>query len=359
MKKILSVLLSAVMLITLAGCGSGNDSSAESVNSEPVSSAVDQSSSAESDDGSGVIDDNTETVGFHVDGTKLLDANGNEFVFRGVNHSHSWFTGNDGVALDAIAATGANSVRLVLSDGEQWTRDTVEGINALIEKCKELKMVAILEVHDATGYDDIESLEKAADFWIEVKDALIGNEDYVILNIANEWMGKSESKTWAKGYKSVIPKLREAGIRNLIMVDSSGWGQYGKCIKEKGKEVFESDPMGNIIFSVHMYGSAGGTAKKISKNLEYATEQDLCVCVGEFGYTHSDGDVDEDYLMQYCAENSIGYLGWSWKGNSGGVEYLDIATEWDGSVLSADWGEKLINGENGIKATSKICSVFE
>ena len=63
--------------------------------------------------------------------------------------------------------------------------------------------------------------------------------------------------------------------------------------------------------------------------------------------------------MQYCEENDIGYLGWSWKGNGGGVEYLDIAVEWDGSVLSEDWGEILINGENGITATAKICSVYE
>ena len=63
-------------------------------------------------------------------------------------------------------------------------------------------------------------------------------------------------------------------------------------------------------------------------------------------------------IMKYCQENGIGYLGWSWKGNSGGVEYLDIANSWDGSVLSADWGENLVNGENGIKQTSVKCSVF-
>lgn len=84
----------------------------------------------------------------------------------------------------------------------------------------------------------------------------------------------------------------------------------------------------------------------------------MCVCVGEFGYKHSDGDVDEAYIMQYCQENGIGYLGWSWKGNGGGVEYLDITNEWDGSALSPEWGEILINGENGIKSTSKPCSVF-
>jgi mannan endo-1,4-beta-mannosidase len=46
--------------------------------------------------------------------------------------------------------------------------------------------------------------------------------------------------------------------------------------------------------------------------------------------------VDEAYLMKYCQKIGVGYLGWSWKGNGGGVEYLDIAKEWDGRKLSAD-----------------------
>lgn len=112
------------------------------------------------------------------------------------------------------------------------------------------------------------------------------------------------------------------------------------------------------MFAVHMYGTAGKNSSVIEKNLKYATDNGLCVIVGEFGYTHTDGDVDEAFIMKYCQENGIGYIGWSWKGNSGGVEYLDIANSWDGSVLSADWGENLVNGENGIKQTSVKCSVF-
>ncbi|NLZ46986.1 MAG: glycoside hydrolase family 5 protein, partial [Clostridiales bacterium] len=115
----------------------------------------------------------------------------------------------------------------------------------------------------------------------------------------------------------------------------------------------------NTMFSIHMYGSAGGNSSSISSNLNNVTKQNLCVIVGEFGHNHSDGDVDEAYIMKYCTEKKIGYLGWSWKGNGGGVEYLDIAYYWDGSLLSSDWGHVLINGTNGIKKTSKTCSVFK
>ena len=351
MKRALLILLTAGML--LAGCGSESSSSAETTTSAP---AVTETASEASSQPSG--ETKQSVPGFKVEGTKLLDANGNEFVMRGVNHAHSWFVQNDFAALQAIDKTDANAVRLVLADGEQWTRDTVESINKLLELCKQYEMIAILEVHDATGKDSIDSLNTAADFWIEVKDSLIGNEDTVILNIANEWIGGWSSGTWAKGYTSVIPKLREAGIKNTIMVDAAGWGQYAKSIKDKGKEVFESDPDRNTMFSIHMYGSAGKDESTIRKGLEGATDQGLCVCVGEFGYKHSDGDVDEDFIMDYCEEQGIGWLGWSWKGNGGGVEYLDISIDWDGKKLSNDWGAVLVNGAKGIRATSKKCSVF-
>ncbi len=297
--------------------------------------------------------------GFNISGTKLYDANGNEFIMRGVNHAHTWFKGELHTAIPAIAETGANTVRIVLSSGHQWTKDSLDSILEIIALCKEYKLVAVLEVHDGTGKNEASVLEGIVDYWLEMKDALIGNEAYVILNIANEWYGDWGVDEWAEGYISQIPRIREAGIENLIMVDSAGWGQYPMSIAKRGKDVLAADPLKNTMFSIHMYGTAGKTDKVIQRNIDNVQKQGLCVCIGEFGYNHSDGDVKEEFIMQYCTEIGVGYLGWSWKGNGGGVEYLDIANAWDGSVLSADWGENLINGTNGIRETSEICSVFK
>ncbi len=301
----------------------------------------------------------TASAGFKVDGTALYDANGNAFVMRGVNHAHTWFKGELNTAIPAIAETGANTVRIVLSNGYQWNKDSLDSILEIIDLCKQYKLVAVLEVHDGTGKNDVSVLEGIVDYWLEMKDALIGNEAYVILNIANEWYGDWGVDEWAEAYIAQIPRIREAGIKNLIMVDSAGWGQYPMSIAKRGADVLAADSLRNTMFSIHMYGTAGKTDKVIQRNIDNVRKQGLCVCVGEFGYNHSDGDVKEEFIMQYCTEINVGYLGWSWKGNGGGVEYLDIANEWDGSVLSADWGENLINGEYGIRNTSEICSVFE
>ncbi len=298
-------------------------------------------------------------VGFKVEGSKLLDAKGNEFVMRGVNHAHAWYKAQDGTALSAIAETGANTVRIVCADGEQWTKDSVAVLNMLIETCKNKKLVCILEVHDATGSDNVLDLLAAVAYWTEVKEALIGNEDYVILNIANEWIGGWNEDLWCETYSEAVSDLRSEGIKNLIMVDAPGWGQYGDAILNKGQKVLDADPEKNTMFSVHMYGTAGGSQSKIKKVLQGAIDRNLCICVGEFGYNHSDGDVDEGYIMEFCCEHDLGYLGWSWKGNGGGVEYLDLSNDWEGKNLSPDWGEVLINGKNGIKETSEICSVYD
>lgn len=299
-----------------------------------------------------------EQMGFHVEGQTLLDANGNPFVMRGINHAHTWFADQLGTALKAIQGTGSNAVRIVLSDGVQWTKTEAKSVADILAICKNLGMVAVFEVHDATGYNDVDSLLQAAEYFVEIKDVLIGEEDYCIINIANEWGGDWNSTRWCEGYSQAIPMLREAGLAHTIMVDACGWGQYGKCIADHGREVFESDVLGNTMFSVHMYGTAGGTEQSIDENMGYALDQDLCLVIGEFGYNHSDGDVQEEYIMARCVEYGVGYLAWSWKGNGGGVEYLDLSEDWNGVSLSEDWGEVVINGQNGIRETAVPCTVF-
>lgn len=292
-------------------------------------------------------------AGLYVDGTQLKTADGTPVVLRGINHAHCWYRSQDETAFKAIADTGANCIRIVCACGIQWESDTAESIAKVIARARELGMLAIVEVHDGTGDNDIDTLVKIAEFWCDMADVFSGTEGYCILNIANEWCGSQNGGKWRDGYTKVIPMLREAGIGNVIMVDAPGWGQYGSAVGKYGVEILEADPDRNTMFSVHMYGTSGGSEGAIRRNLSAADECNLCLCVGEFGYKHSDGDVKEEYLMQYCTEQDIGYLAWSWKGNSGGVEYLDLAVEWDGSVLSDEWGAKAVNGKYGIRETSK------
>jgi len=295
--------------------------------------------------------------GFSVNGTEICDANGNSFVMRGINIAHAWFPSQTETSLKAAASAGANTVRVVVSDGQLYTKTGKDELNNIIELCKDNKLVCILDVHDATGKDDTWSLENAVNYWLEMKDVLIGNEAYVILNIANEWYGTWNGYEWAKGYQSAIPTLRNAGINNLLMVDCAGWGQYPDSIKDYGKTVFEADSHRNTVFSIHMYEYAGGDAYTVRTNIDNALAIGVPVVIGEFAADHTNGDVDEATIMSYCTQKNVGYLGWSWKGNNDDLASLDISYTWDGSSYTS-WGNTLINGANGIKQTSSLCTVY-
>ncbi|MGN0595738.1 MAG: cellulase family glycosylhydrolase [Ruminiclostridium sp.] len=295
--------------------------------------------------------------GFYVSGTTICDANGNAFKMRGVNISHAWFSSYTETSIKAAASLGANTVRVVLSDGQIYSKTSYSEVENIINLCKQNNLVCILEVHDTTGSDSTSYLDNAVNYWIEMKSLLNSNTKYVILNIGNEWYGTWNGSAWAEGYKSAIKSLRNAGINNMLMVDCAGWGQYPDSIKNNGKEVFNADSQGNTVFSIHMYEYAGGDSSIVKSNIDNALSIGVPVVIGEFGGQHTNGDVDEYTIMSYCEQKGVGYLGWSWKGNSSGLEYLDISNTWDGSSLT-DWGNTLFYNTNGIKNTSSVCSVY-
>lgn len=298
------------------------------------------------------------STGFQVNGTKLYDANGNEFIMRGVNYPHAWYPSEYRTAIPAIAEKGFNCVRIVVADGEKWNKTTYQELSALIDVCRENRLVMILDVHDTTGSDSVDSLNQAVNYWIEMKNLLQGNESCVILNIANEWYGTwDDGIAWKNGNISAIRSLRNAGIRNAIMVDCAGWGQYPQVIFDHGKEVLDADSCGNTMFSIHMYEYADRDAATVRSNIDNAVNQNLCLVIGEFGGYHTNGDVDEYAIMDYCQEKSVGWLAWSWSGNSQELNFLDICNDFAGNSLT-EFGNQVIYGNHGVSQTSNQCTIF-
>ncbi|HEU5110566.1 MAG TPA: cellulose binding domain-containing protein, partial [Micromonosporaceae bacterium] len=84
--------------------------------------------------------------------------------------------------------------------------------------------------------------------------------------------------------------------------------------------------------------------------------RNLPLIIGEFGHNHSDGDPDENAIMATAQQQGIGYIGWSWSGNSGGVEYLDMVQSFSTTLTS--WGERIFNGANGIRSTAREATIF-
>lgn len=298
-------------------------------------------------------------VGIRVSGGRILEANGNDFVMRGVNHPHTWFPTRTTAFAD-IKSLGANTVRVVLSSGDRWTRNSPSDVANVISLCKANRLICVLEVHDTTGYGEEHaaiSLDRAVDYWLTLRDVLVGEENYVIVNIGNEPYGNQGYASWTTDTIAAIRRLRDAGFQHAIMVDAPNWGQdWSFTMRDTAAAVFDADPLKNTIFSIHMYG-VFDTAAEISAYLDRFRSARLPIVIGEFGHDHSDGDPDEDAIMAYAQTHGIGYLGWSWSGNSGGVEYLDMVTNFDVNRLTS-WGQRIFHGPNGIAATAREATIY-
>ena len=297
-------------------------------------------------------------TGIHIQNGRLLEANGNDFVMRGVNHAHTWYPGETQSLAD-VKRLGANTVRVVLSDGHRWTRNSAEDVAGVIAQCKANRLICVLEVHDTTGYGEeaaAGTLDHAADYWIGLKDVLTGQENYVIINIGNEPWGNTNPAGWTDPTIAAVKKLRGAGFTHTIMVDAPNWGQdWQGVMRANAQSVYNADPTGNLIFSIHMY-SVYDTAQEITDYLNAFVTAELPILIGEFGGPPDQyGDPDEDTMMAAAQQLKLGYLAWSWSGNTDPI--LDLAIDFDPTRLSS-WGQRVFNGANGIAATSKEATVY-
>jgi len=297
-------------------------------------------------------------VGFHLSGRNIVDANGNNFIIRGISHAHTWYPSQTS-SFANIKATGANTVRVVLSGG-RWTKNSASDVANVIQLCKTNRLICVLENHDTTGYGEQSgayTLAQAVTYWKEIQSVLTGQEAYVIINIGNEPYGNNNNAAWVTDTKSAIAAMRAAGFQHMLMIDAPAWGQdWTNTMRTNAASIFASDPNRNTVFSVHMYG-VYDTAAEITSYVSDFVNAGLPLVIGEFGYNHSDGNPDEDTIMSTAQSNGIGYMGWSWSGNGGGVEYLDMVTNFNPSQLTT-WGERIINGANGIKQTSREAVIY-
>jgi len=306
-------------------------------------------------------------TGFHVKDGTLYDVNCAEFVMRGVNYPYAWFSSRNAQQdLQAIAATGANAVRLVLATGGRWTKTSQSTLTSLIGWAKAAKLVSIVEVHDTTGYSEqMGSVElgNATSYWTgsDIVAALKGQEAFVIVNIGNEPNGNNTSTDWAPSHVTAVQALRAAGLDHTLMIDAPNWGQdwENRMRDGGGSSIWDADSRKNLVFSVHMYDVYGSSSTVTSYFNTFLMQYQAPLVVGEFAADHgSSGNVDEDTIMSLAENLGIGYLGWSWSGNGDGLGSLDITNNFDAGSLTT-WGNRLIKGMNGIEATSETCTCFD
>lgn len=279
-----------------------------------------------------------------------------------------------------------NALRIQLSDGQKSLGGYCDAnqVSSLIKSCKDNHFIGVFNVQDTGGGNDKNVLLHAADYWVGIKNAVIGQEKYCIVNIGNEWMGSPgrdcngewgdyQENLWSDTYIEAVRRIRSAGIKNTLMIDCNGYGQYADIIWKEGQRILDEDKKyfkdgkPNIIFSIHFYEKAcywdyeKGVGSRVAHSIDKALSIGAPVCIGEYAYSRKSEEwkMDWETIQDYSKTMNIGYLGWSFTGNGDAESQgLDMFNS-DGSQMYKN-GECIIQHPNdGIQATSVICSVYD
>jgi len=266
--------------------------------------------------------------GFFASGSKIYDANGVEFLMKGTNHTH-WWGGTNEQAIPYMSNANANAVRAVF--GPTGGADTPALRESIVRQYIAQRIVPVVDYHNATCDENPASLNVAVDLWVGADKAWLQSlERYVILNITNEW--GPNSIVWRDAYKAAVARLRQAGVKNLLMIDAGGaCGQLAESVEAWGREVFDSDPEKNIIFSIHQYGFwvdpgsplvgtwDGRQPYDIDAEFTRLEATGLPIVVGEFSWSafNQVTYTTRAALVSYT-KHGIGWLSWMWNNPSDG-----------------------------------------
>lgn len=298
----------------------------------------------------------------YVEGRNIYTACGEQVVLRGVNEMFIWSGNRTGsTILPQIAQTGANSVRLV------WTTtgSTTE-LRQLIENCIANKMIAVPELHDATG--DFSKFQLLLDYWKQpvVVQLMNDNKEWVILNIGNEVGGGSESNAQYQAYyQDAITQLRNAGYEMPFMIDAGGWGNNEGYITSTAAALMNHDPLKNLIFSVHTYwmGTQAQNQTRLDALISNMKSQNLPLVFGEAPqYAASPSSCSTVFPYQYflrrCQEEGLGWQAWSWgavdNGDCGAPNSVfDITSNGNFGSWATTFGQEIcVSDANSIQKTS-------
>ncbi|HWG75447.1 MAG TPA: cellulase family glycosylhydrolase [Steroidobacteraceae bacterium] len=255
----------------------------------------------------------THAAGAHADGFfvatgHLYDPNGVEFRIRGVNRLH-W----DSRSADGIARSHANTVR--------WDIDfrRPAPLNVALVRKDSIRrgIVPVVGNWSATCSYDPERLQAVVDTWIAQARDWTQLDRYLIVNIANEW-GPPDSPIWRDAYVRSIARLRAAGYRGPLLIDSGGCGQDMGDLLHFAAAVFDSDPLHNVLFALHVYGDTTRLAigPDLAQLQSLEREHGLVFIVGEFGPGRRIGYTPEATtaaeVISACEAHDIGWLAWAW-----------------------------------------------
>ena len=163
-------------------------------------------------------------------------------------------------------------------------------------------MIAVLEVHDSTGWSEQTTavpISNATAYWLssDIRAAINGQENFVIINIANEPFGNNTSANYVADTITAIQALRTAGLTHNIMIDAANWGQdWSNTMRTNAMALWNADTLHNLTFSVHMY-EVYQSLSTVSTYMQGFDDMNLPLVVGEFGPINNGQFADSESVI--------------------------------------------------------------
>jgi mannan endo-1,4-beta-mannosidase len=269
-------------------------------------------------------------TGFYVAGSKLYDSNGQEFRVRGVNRVH-WDSPR---SARGIPVSGANTERMVVD----FTRAAASSFTEVTEALSS-KIVPMPSNWGGTCKADPASLSAVVDTWVAQAATWTKLNNTGLINIANEWGPGSTTSTpvpykanaitpnytWRDSYIAAIVRMRAAGYTGTLVVDAGSCGQNAETVYRDGAAVLAGDPMHNILFDVHVYGSfylpaTASWQQDYAKSMAALKASGLPIILGEFGPGRQIGpsptSITPQQIIATAEDAGWGWIPWAWDDNN-------------------------------------------
>ncbi|UTF61591.1 glycoside hydrolase family 5 protein [Gilvimarinus sp. DA14] len=269
----------------------------------------------------------------------LLDVAGNPVFLRGVTLEYYKDTAQMIQAIEPIAATGANAVRLMIDSSV--TEDQLDGALSTIANNNMVAVVSLTD--DGSALHCQESSDAIVDavntLWLDQWISVLAQDRYqgrVIINIADGWgpMGVFNAsslgyKEYIDTYKALIRRFREAGFKLPLMIDGANCGQdFNAFLVGRGDELLAADAEKNLIFAADGDGQRWDSADKIIAANTLLAQQDVPFVMNAFGGSETgDFPVDETEFMAQAVGDTALVVDTPWVGSDDGVGYLNAFGE--------------------------------
>ena len=318
LKSCIALLLGATLILSSSAVvtAEGNDASAMSAAEASSASAI----SAAEDSG---VSDSTRPLpstsgALHVDGTSLMDSNGNPIQLKGIStHGIAWFPQyvNNDCFRQLREDFNANVVRLAMYTSEYGGYCNGGDQKALkqlirdgVSYAAENDMYVIIDWHILSDGNPNTHKDAAIEFFAEMS-AEYADAENVLYEICNEPNGGT---TWAeiKSYAvDVIDTIRANDADGIILVGTPNWSQF--------VDQAAADPITgyeNIMYTLHYY--AATHKDDLRSTMVNAIENGLPVFVSEYGICDASGNgaIDEtqaNLWTEAMDEYGVSYVAWN------------------------------------------------